>query len=210
MLKQNFKFHFFLLFLFKVFLGVFLSSCNAKKDQTNIELIQNMMDQVSIKFQGEDQKQDKLLVQRVPPEGSIPRHYDVYPYKGDPITAGKKLKNPLKLNSSSSDLSQSRLASDLILLGQGHYENFCALCHGLSGRGDGQIAPFMLLKPPSLHSEKVKGFTDGRIFHIITDGQGVMGSHLLQIPKARDRWAVVNYIRKLQGLNTKKASLKKK
>ena len=53
-------------------------------------------------------------------------------------------------------------------------------------------------KPPSLLTDLIKGYPDGRIFHIITEGQGLMGAYIYQLPKIDDRWAVVNYIRSLQ------------
>ena len=166
----------------------FLLSCNAKKDQTNIQLIQNMMDQISIKTQDTDLKQDKLSPLREPPLHTVPRGYSPYPYRGDPLKASQKLKNPLK----------GDFSSEVLFIGRKHYGNFCALCHGMSGGGEGRLASFMILKPPSLLSKKAKNFTDGRIFHIIIDGQGLMGSYQFQIPKSKDRWAVVNYIRHLQ------------
>jgi hypothetical protein len=66
------------------------------------------------------------------------------------------------------------------------------------GAGDGPVAEKMLLRPPSLLSDKVKAFSDGRIFHIVTDGQGVMGSYLTQIQDEKARWSLVNYVRTLQ------------
>jgi hypothetical protein len=55
-----------------------------------------------------------------------------------------------------------------------------------------------MLPIPPLTSDKVKAFKDGRIFHIITDGQGLMGSYASQIRNESDRWAIVNYVRTLQ------------
>jgi len=56
----------------------------------------------------------------------------------------------------------------------------------------------MMVKPPNLMQKLVRDFPDGRIFHIITMGQGLMGSYANQIPNPRDRWAVINYVRSLQ------------
>ncbi len=56
------------------------------------------------------------------------------------------------------------------------------------------------LKPPPLISDKIIGVADGAIFHIISDGQGVMSSYAFQLVDEKDRWAIVNYVRSLQKL----------
>ena len=60
---------------------------------------------------------------------------------------------------------------------------------------------FQGVKPPSLLSEKIRNTKDGGIFHIITEGQGVMGTYINHMPMSKDRWAVVAYVRKLQSEN---------
>ncbi|MFW5740336.1 MAG: c-type cytochrome, partial [Myxococcota bacterium] len=39
---------------------------------------------------------------------------------------------------------------------------------------------------------------DGRIYHVVTDGQNIMPSYAVQI-LPRDRWAAVRYVRDLQS-----------
>ncbi|HZE19942.1 MAG TPA: cytochrome c, partial [Candidatus Angelobacter sp.] len=51
--------------------------------------------------------------------------------------------------------------------------------------------------PPSLLSEKVSGWPDGRIYHVITRGQNLMPSYSSQI-LPEDRWAVIHYVRALE------------
>lgn len=167
-------------------------ACNGGKDQTNIELAQGMFDQISNKAQDWDPKRGGKGTALVPPEGTVPRGYKPYKYKMDPIGAGNKLVNPLKGDNS----------PELMKIGQEKYEIYCGICHGMAGDGKGTVAAAMILKPPSLLSDIVKKHSDGRIFHILTDGQGVMGSYANQIRHEKDRWAVVNYIRSLQK-NTK-------
>jgi hypothetical protein len=73
------------------------------------------------------------------------------------------------------------------------------VCHGQKGQGnpDSNVVKNMALKPPALMTDKIKGWTDGHIYHVITEGQGVMGPYASHIPQAY-RWQVVNYIRFLQ------------
>lgn len=163
-------------------------SCAPKGNQPNVEVIQDMMDQPALKAQDyspHDREKSSMLV---PPEGTWPKNVEPYLYKGNPIVAGEKLKNPYKSK-----------GAEFLKLGKRHYNNYCSLCHGPGGAGDGQVAPkFVGIKPPSLLTEKIRKYSDGRIFHIITDGQGIMGTYIHQLPKEKDRWAVVNYVRSLQ------------
>lgn len=165
-----------------------LSSCNAGKNQTNIELVTAMMDQKAVKFQDWDKDAKDQLAMRVPPENTIPRGFKPYAFTAQPEEAAKRLKNPM-----GTDFSK-----DTLELGKKKYDIYCGLCHGMTGGGDGPVAGKMLLKPPSLVVEKAKSMSDGKLFHIITDGQGVMGSYLVQIQDEKARWAVVNYVRTLQ------------
>lgn len=164
-----------------------LIACSGGKNQTTIELITDMMDQPSLKSQDYDEARD-TTANMVPPDGAVARNHPPYRYEGDPLQAEAKLVNPYA-NSSDEKFQK---------LGEEKFRIYCSVCHGLQGKGDGQIAPYMALRPPSLMSDKVRGFKDGRIFHIITDGQGVMGSYATQIQDPDARWAVVNYIRSLQ------------
>ncbi len=165
-----------------------LLGCNAGKNKTNIEVVQNMMDQISVKAQDWNKNNPEIPTGLVPPKGTVPVGFKPYPFTGDPIGAEQNLKNPL----------MGDFSPEVIDLGRERYEIYCKVCHGPAGNGDGLVAPAMILKPPSLNSDKVKAFKDGRIFHIITDGQGVMGSYWSQIRSEKERWSVVNYVRSLQ------------
>lgn len=177
----------FFLYLGASYALIWLVSCSAGHNETNVELIQDMMDQKNLKSQDYDQFRNKPG-NMVPPEGTVPRDYKPYKYVGNPLGAEASLVNPLR-----GEKMQLSLAR-----GQQRFEIFCSVCHGKQGKGDGTIAAYMPLKPPSLLSEKVMAFKDGRIFHIITEGQGVMGGYATQIFSEEDRWAIVNYIRSLQ------------
>ena len=165
-----------------------LVGCNGGKNQTNIELVQNMMDQISIKSQDWDPAQGDKVQMRIPPDGTVSKEMKPYKYKGDPIGAEQNLKNPLEAT------------PEVLAKGQKYFNIYCAVCHGEAGKGDGTVAVKMAVKPPSLMSEKVRAFKDGRIFHIITDGQGVMSSYSSQLQDFDEskRWAIVNYVRSLQ------------
>jgi mono/diheme cytochrome c family protein len=161
--------------------------------QPNIELVQDMMDQPALKAQdyhpGDVNKPAGLL----PPENTVPVGYKPYPYHNDAVGAAANLKNPFS----------GEMSPEILARGQKKFETYCMVCHGEKALGDGPVAPKMALKPPPLVSEKIIGLKDGGIFHIISDGQGVMSSYAYQLVDEKDRWAVVNYIRSLQALSKK-------
>ena len=173
--------------------GFVLSGCNGGKNKTNIELVQQMMDQESIKAQDWDPRRPGVPMMKVPPEGTVPKGFKPYKYKGEPIKAGESLVNPLAGN----------FNPGVLELGQKNYVIYCGICHGATGDGQGNVASKMTVKPPSLLTEPVVSFPDGRIFHTITDGKGLMSSYAGKIKKENARWAVVNYIRTLQKSGSK-------
>ena len=177
--------------------GFALLGCGAGKDKPNVELVTAMMDQESVKAQDWVPGAKNMVGMRVPPENTVPRGFKPYKYKYDADAASKNLKNPYRNNNNPEILSR----------GKAKYDIYCALCHGVNGKAmadaeakaGAQIAPFMPVKPPSVYDGKVKAYNDARIFHVITDGWGTMGSYSSQIVDEKDRWAVVNYIRNLQN-----------
>jgi mono/diheme cytochrome c family protein len=173
--------------------GLFaLPACSppAQHSDTNVEIIQDMMEQDALKAQDflpTDRNKGSSLL---PPAGSVPKGYTPYKYHNDPMAAEKALKNPL-----GGDMSP-----EILSLGQTKYNTYCIVCHGPQGKGDGTVAPKMAMKPPPLISDKIVGVNDAHIYHIITDGQGVMSSYAYQLVNEKDRWAIVNYVRSLQRI----------
>jgi len=132
---------------------------------------------------------------RMPVEGTVARNYLPYAYKNQPEEAEKYLVNPLPVNKS------------ILELGQKKYDIYCSPCHGYYGEGDSRLRG-QFPNPPSLHSEKVRTWPDGRIFHVITEGQNIMPSYSTQLT-VDERWAIIHYIRALQrSLNAKETDLK--
>ena len=151
----------------------FLLSC--EKAKPTLEYMPDMANQSSVKAQEE---------MRIPVAGTLPRDYVPYPYKGKPEEAGANLKNPFVPT------------MEVLKAGRSTFETYCAVCHGTTGLGNGSIVP-KFPRPPALVSEKVQSWSDGRIYHVITEGQNLMPSYASQI-SPEDRWAVIHYIRVLQ------------
>jgi mono/diheme cytochrome c family protein len=96
--------------------------------------------------------------------------------------------------------TQVVINEDALKRGQDRYNNFCAMCHGMTGEGDGMIVRRGYQRPPSFIGEQ--GLQPGRasaahIFRTITAGQGAMPSYADMLPP-EDRWKIVAYIRVLQ------------
>ncbi len=158
--------------------------------EPNVELIQDMMESPAIKAQDFDTFNREQSASRLPPEGTVPVGFAKYPYHLQP-DLGAKQKNPF----------DGKMTPEVLELGRTKYETYCAVCHGYEGKGDGPVSVKMSVKPPSLLTDKIAvTYTDGHIFHVITDGQGVMSSYAYQLVNPNDRWAIVNYVRSLQKL----------
>ena len=173
--------------LFTISLASLLTGCNGGKNRTNIELITNMMDQPSIKSQDWVPEEGDKLQMRTPPAHTIARGYPPYPFATD-IAGAEKQPNPI-----AGDQSEKTLAA-----GKKNYGIYCLMCHGDAGAGDGKVAAKMAVKPRNLITADAKAYTDGRIYHAITAGRGVMGAYASQIPDPKARWQIVNYVRTLQ------------
>jgi mono/diheme cytochrome c family protein len=167
-----------------------LTACH-DKSQPNVELIQDKMESPAIKPQEYDENSPNHAGMRVPPEGTEPVGFIPYRYAKDIEGAAKNV-NPL-----AGDFSEATLK-----VGLKYFTTNCAICHGDHAEGGAKlpVGSKMALPPPSLHSDKIMGWTDGQIYHVITMGQGVMGPYSSHIPQ-RYRWQVVNYIRTLQKEN---------
>ncbi len=89
------------------------------------------------------------------------------------------------------------LNMDLLRRGQQRFNIFCINCHGAVGEGDGMIVQRGYRRPPTYHSDRLRGMPIGHYFDVMTNGFGVMPDYAEQVP-VRDRWAIAAYIRVLQ------------
>ncbi len=127
---------------------------------------------------------DQAPGMRYAPPGTIPQSFRPYPLQADQASLANTVKNPVAVTDSS------------LRYGKLMYETACIVCHGIDGKGMGYIVP-KYPQPPDLTSARVRNWTDGDIFHVITHGQGRMWSYKSQL-KPEERWATINYVRALQ------------
>ena len=180
-------------------------TCSGGRNRTDSEYMLDMMKQRSIKSQeGTD---EGVALMRLPPEGTKARNRSYYPFPKNPLEADK-LKNPLKLT------------PEIFSEGKLYYQKYCIYCHGIKGdaKEGANVASKMVIKPLSLVTDKAKAYSDGRIYHIIYNGQGLMGSYRAQLTtseqvflthyvegegeveyKGSERiWSLIHYVRFLQ------------
>jgi mono/diheme cytochrome c family protein len=91
----------------------------------------------------------------------------------------------------------TKATAESIALGKKAYGTDCAMCHGKTGAGDGDLAADMKLKLKDYRDpEALKPLTDGEIFTTIDKGKGQMTGEEGRMKPAQI-WDVVNYLRSL-------------
>ena len=94
-------------------------------------------------------------------------------------------------------VNPTKATAESIALGKKAYGTDCAMCHGKTGAGDGDLAADMKLKLKDYRDpEALKSLTDGEIFTIIEKGKGQMSGEEGRM-KPGQIWDVVNFVRSL-------------
>jgi mono/diheme cytochrome c family protein len=139
---------------------------------------------------------DGATLQRPQPgtiaHGHLPLHYKATPE--DAVRAGEELANPV-----AADDARARQRGPVI------FSQYCQVCHGPAGQGDGPVAKRGIPPPPPLTADKARLMKDGQLFHVLTYGQGNMASYAAQVPR-EDRWFVILHVRELQKQAARKVS----
>ncbi len=188
---------------------VLLASCGGEKDSPGLEYMPDMYRSPSVEAYvdyGQDpyyfedslvKKQRNTQSARLAPAGTIPWSNDPakaqynfpYPYTNDTTgyaRAGRELHSPIAMTKENVDK------------GKVIYDKFCLHCHGETGAGDGKVISEGGHPPPGAYSGPLKDLPEGKMFHTITYGKGMMGSHAGQLNK-EERWTVIQYVKFLQA-----------
>ena len=160
-----------------------LAGCGASGNHRAYEYMPDMARGPAYKaFAPNAATRDGITLQR-PVSGTIARGYQPFDYApGDEEAerAGRELKDPY------------RATDQTLKEGKALFETYCAVCHGVQGKGDGPISG-KIPPPPSYRSDRLMEFAPGRIFHVITLGSGKMPSYSTQL-RADERWKIVTYV----------------
>ncbi|MBL7871469.1 MAG: cytochrome c [Cyclobacteriaceae bacterium] len=126
---------------------------------------------------------------RLPAPNTVRRNANGWlPYRGANDTTGLRLANKM--------VNPFEATPAILAQGKMLYEINCKHCHGAKGAGDGLVAD----KYPgvaNLTGDAIKGVSEGHIFHVITYGKGLMGSHGSQV-NDEERWKIAKYVKQLQ------------
>jgi mono/diheme cytochrome c family protein len=148
---------------------------------------QDMHDQPRFKPLAKSDFYADLRSARPPVEGTVARgqlHEDTYFYTG-------------KIGTSPGDYMPFPATEEVLARGRERFDIYCSPCHSRLGDGNGMIPQRGFRAPPSYHTERLRKAPLGYFFDVMTSGFGAMPEYASQIP-ARDRWAIVAYIRALQ------------
>jgi len=86
--------------------------------------------------------------------------------------------------------------AEVISQGAMLYGIYCALCHGTTGMGDGQLASFYR-RIPNLTLRYVLNYPEGFVYSVIREG-GLNMPGFADALKVDERWALVHYLRTLK------------
>lgn len=139
---------------------------------------------------------DTVMNAMKPVAGTVARGYIPYMYPNTPEAyelAGAELKSPLPRD------KQAQWEKE----GEVLYTKFCVHCHGPKGDGDGKVGQKLPGAPPA-YSGALKDLPEGKIYHSIYWGKGLMGAHNSQV-NDEERWRLVAYVQKLQGKGSDQA-----
>jgi mono/diheme cytochrome c family protein len=167
-----------------------LWSCDRQKNMRGYDFIPDMVYSQAYETYSTNPNFKDSVTMRVPVNGTVPIGYLPFRYTIDSLSrvkAGNELVDPFLPT------------DDVLSRGKLIFATFCIGCHGVLGKGDGQLYSSGLypLKPRDISASPTAKLKDGQIYHTITLGFGSMMPHGAQI-RPEDRWKLVLYVRELQ------------
>lgn len=147
--------------------------------------IEVYVDYGEVRGQQGDEKLINSMSARQPVAGTIARGYMPYTYPNTAEgyeLAGQNLTNPIPYS--------DEVVSD----GKELFGMFCVHCHGDKGQGDGTLVQRDKFPPIPTKFTPDLDLPEGKMFHTITYGKGLMGAHASQLLQ-EERWKLVHYIR---------------
>lgn len=136
------------------------------------------------------------VLSRRPPVGTIP-------YQSNPSMVAFVM--PYALNNTTEDYERSAVevhsplksTKENVEKGKDIYTKMCTHCHGAEGHGDGAIAKNGHIAGIPDYATKLKDLPEGKMYHTITYGKGLMGQHASQLNQL-ERWQVIEWVKCLQ------------
>ncbi len=204
---------------------IFMAACKASGDYQGLEYAPNMYHSVAYEplsqitdpmqgritnsldngrgeFYNSNQYNPYKMNLRLPPAHTVRRSaLGWLPYRGVNDTTGLRMADKLR-----NPYYDSASTKAILTQGKAAYEMYCQHCHGAKAAGDGKVAAGVKIDGvehsvypgvANLQGDAYKNITEGHIFHVITYGKGLMGSHGSQVSE-EDRWKIAKYVKELQ------------
>lgn len=175
--------------------GFTLASCTKDANSPGYEYMPDMYRSGAVEAYVDYHHPDSISAM-VPPDGTIP-------YSEDPSKAVYMM--PYGLKNTNEDYEKSAMLKSPLKYseaalkeGEAIYTKMCMHCHGKAGDGQGQIALNGKIEGIPSYSGQLKDLPEGKMFHTITYGKGLMGPHAGQLNK-EERWKVILWVKALQN-----------
>jgi mono/diheme cytochrome c family protein len=136
-----------------------------------------------------------IFYNNMPVAGTIKRG-ELFPFSVVPNTSNGSIDSNALINLSSQVKNPLPPLNSIDSAEAGRLFNInCAVCHGAKAENNGPLAPKIGGVKSIIAASP--GYSDGRIFYVMTYGQNNMGSYASQLDR-KQRWMIVQYIRTLQ------------
>ncbi len=175
---------------------VLATACTSNPNSPGVEYMPDMYRSHAVEAYIDYDNMDSISV-RKPVPGTIPfttdsaLRYNVMPYIFPNTPAGYEASAGL---TSPIATTEKSLAEGKVL-----FDKFCTHCHGEKGMADGAtVTAGGFPPPPAYNGAALKTLPEGKMFHTITFGKGMMGSHSSQLTKL-ERWKIIQYVKVLQN-----------
>ncbi|GIK52858.1 MAG: cytochrome c [Planctomycetaceae bacterium] len=165
----------------------------------NREIFTEMQYSVAAESQGVNEHLPGGLVEQPPAEGTKYRgqkHYALPAVKWDKLSPEDLAR--AKNNTGPYAMASQEVRDADAVKGEALFVKACQSCHGAAGALGAPVEKFY---PgiANLQTAAAKAYSDGELFHIITHGVRNMPGHA-SILKTDERWKVILYLRKVQGV----------
>jgi outer membrane protein OmpA-like peptidoglycan-associated protein len=168
---------------------------------------------------GSDTAYNKLVQPRSIVGGTVPRGYTSFLWSGDLEALRTQKEGGWNMNGhvpyyfAATDEGRNEAMAAItsnpfpatksgVAKGKELYDVNCAICHGEKGDGNGYLwrdgeGPYPN-KPANFMDPEIAGSSEGRYYHAIMRGKGVMGAYADKL-SFEERWNVIHYIRSMQS-----------
>lgn len=169
--------------------GLMLVACKQEENHRGYQYMPDMYDGPAIEAYSKTSLFSDSLSARQPVEGTIARGFMSYVDYGADAAGYDSAKAYLTMPSSIvADEKTMAEAKEL-------YTIFCGHCHGDNGMGQGVLVKNEKFLGVPNYADRDINY--GTIFHVVTYGKGVMGSHASQVTP-EERWKIALYVIKLR------------